>query len=50
MYVIAIDGTPVVEARSPESKILQEEYVQQGKKVLVTTTTHMGLEPGHGFI
>ena len=33
--------------RQDQSRIknLTREYVQQGKSVLVTTTTHMGLEP-----
>ena len=43
MYVIAIVGAG---GKTSQIKNLTREYVQQGKKVLVTTTTHMGLEPG----
>ena len=43
MYVIAIVGAG---GKTSRIKNLTREYVQQGKKVLVTTTTHMGLEPG----
>ena len=43
MYVIAIVGAG---GKTSRIKNLTREYVQQGKSVLVTTTTHMGLEPG----
>ena len=43
MYVIAIVGAG---GKTSRIKNLTKEYVQQGKKVLVTTTTHMGLEQG----
>ena len=43
MYVIAIVGAG---GKTSRIKNLAREYVQQGKSVLVTTTTHMGLEPG----
>ena len=42
MYVIAIVGAG---GKTSRIKNLTREYVQQGKSVLVTTTTHMGLEP-----
>ena len=42
MYVIAIVGAG---GKTSRIKNLTKEYVQQGKSVLVTTTTHMGLEP-----
>ena len=43
MYVIAIVGAG---GKTSRIKNLTREYVQQGKSVLVTTTTHMGLEQG----
>ena len=43
MYVIAIVGAG---GKTSRIKNLTKEYVKQGKKVLVTTTTHMGLEQG----
>ena len=43
VYVIAIVGAG---GKTSQIKNLTKEYVQQDKKVLVTTTTHMGLEPG----
>ena len=43
MYVIAIVGAG---GKTSRIKNLAREYAQQGKRVLVTTTTHMGLEPG----
>lgn len=46
MYVIAIVGAG---GKTSRIKNLTREYVQQGKSVLVTTTTHMGLEPGMVF-
>ena len=46
MYVIAIVGAG---GKTSRIKNLTREYVQQGKSVLVTTTTHMGLEPDMGL-
>ena len=43
MYVIAIVGAG---GKTSRIKNLTRKYVQQGKSVLITTTTHMGLEPG----
>ena len=43
MYVIAIVGAG---GKTSRIKNLTKEYGQQCKKVLVTKTTHMGLEQG----
>ena len=43
MYVIAVVGAG---GKTTRIKRLTDQYVRQGKRVLVTTTTHMYQEPG----